>query len=183
VFSLLLLASSAPAHAQWQVSPFVGVIYDRDEANCQFVIVCDKNLSQWGIAVAGMINVFGFEEELVSTPQLLNSAVINESGLVTFFSNLLVAFPTGPVRPYAVVGIGPAWSHAQFINNQVESQTNWAWDVGGGLNVFFIRALAVRGDIRHVRTLGDLTLVNFRARIRTAPLDFWRMSAGLTVRF
>jgi hypothetical protein len=53
------------------------------------------------------------------------------------------------------------------------------WDIGGGLNIFFAHSVGVRGDVRHLRTLQDVTLGVFG----TDKVDFWRASAGLVFRF
>ena len=52
-------------------------------------------------------------------------------------------------------------------------------DIGGGLNIFLAHAIGVRGDIRHLHTLQDITLGLFS----NDQIDFWRASAGLTLRF
>ena len=38
----------------------------------------------------------------------------------------------------------------------------------------------IRGDLRHIRTLQDITLFGV---LDNQPLDFWRASAGITLRF
>jgi len=53
------------------------------------------------------------------------------------------------------------------------------YDIGGGLNIFLAHAIGVRGDIRHLHTLQDITLGLFS----NDQIDFWRASAGLTLRF
>jgi len=53
------------------------------------------------------------------------------------------------------------------------------WDIGGGLNIFFGHTIGIRGDVRHLRTLQDVTLGVFG----NDKVDFWRGSAGLVLRF
>ena len=53
------------------------------------------------------------------------------------------------------------------------------YDIGGGLNIFIVHSFGIRGDIRHMHTLQDITL----GVLQNQPLDFWRASAGVTFRF
>jgi hypothetical protein len=53
------------------------------------------------------------------------------------------------------------------------------YDIGAGINIFPVRSFGFRGDIRHVKTLSDLTLGIFE----DDKLSFWRASLGLTLRF
>ena len=59
-------------------------------------------------------------------------------------------------------------------------QNALGWDIGGGVNVFFGHTFGIRGDVRRVRTLQDITLGGV---FSNAPLDFFRASAGVTLRF
>ena len=54
------------------------------------------------------------------------------------------------------------------------------WDIGGGVNIFFAPNVGLRGDVRHLHTLQDVTL---GGTFSNQKLDFWRGSAGLTFRF
>ena len=53
------------------------------------------------------------------------------------------------------------------------------WDIGGGLNIFLAHGIGLRGDVRRLRTLQDVTLSLFG----NDKIDFWRASAGLVFRF
>jgi hypothetical protein len=61
-------------------------------------------------------------------------------------------------------------------------------NVGGGLYVFPSRLFGIRGDVRYFRTVGDITFGNLAAigeatDLPLPRLDFWRVTAGVTVRF
>src|SRR5205085_7226903 len=96
-------------------------------------------------------------------------------------SNVLVIIPAGPVQPYGLIGVGLVRPHTELNASRLASDQNTlGWDIGGGVNVYFAHAVGIRGDVRHLRTLQDLTLGGV---FTNAPLDFWRASAGLTFRF
>jgi hypothetical protein len=69
------------------------------------------------------------------------------------------------VRPHFATG------NLSFDQNTV------GWDIGGGINLFFAKRVAIRGDIRRIRTLQDVTLGGL---FGNQPLEFWRATAGLT---
>jgi hypothetical protein len=71
--------------------------------------------------------------------------------------------------------------HAKLELTSISSDQNTlGWDIGGGLNVFLGHTFGIRGDLRHIRTLQDITLFGV---LDNQPLDFWRASAGITLRF
>jgi opacity protein-like surface antigen len=100
--------------------------------------------------------------------------------MLTLMSNLMVVIPAGPIQPYGVIGIGLMRSHAQFNASSLSLNNNsLGWDIGGGLNIFFGRSIGVRGDVRRLKTLQDVTLGVFG----NDKVEFWRASAGLVFRF
>jgi hypothetical protein len=71
-------------------------------------------------------------------------------------------------------------SHAQFNASSLALDNNsLGWDIGGGLNIFLGRSIGVRGDVRRLKTLQDVTLGVFG----NDKVEFWRASAGLVFRF
>ena len=59
------------------------------------------------------------------------------------------------------------------------SSNTLGYDIGGGVNIFLAPGVALRGDVRHLHTLQDVTLGVFS----NDKLDFWRGSAGVTFKF
>jgi opacity protein-like surface antigen len=135
----------------------------------------------WGVSVGATGTIFGFEEELAYAPNFFGTTSGADNAVLTLMSNLLLVIPAGPVQPYGLVGLGLVRPHAQLNAQSIASNQNTlGWDIGGGVNVFLAHAVGVRGDVRHVRTLQDVTL---GGTFVNAPLDFWRASAGVTFRF
>jgi opacity protein-like surface antigen len=141
---------------------------------------CDDKRVNWGVALGATGGIFGFEEEFAYAPNFFGTSG-SENAVLTLMSNVLVVIPAGPVQPYGLIGVGLVRPHAQLNASSLASNQNaLGWDIGGGVNIYFTHAVGIRGDLRHVRTLQDITLGGL---FTNAPLDFWRASAGLTLRF
>jgi len=173
-------ACAAPAHADGFLTPFAGFNFGGDSTNCASLTSCDDKRVNWGVALGTTKGIFGFEEEFAYAPNFFGSSS-GDTAVLTLMSSLMVVIPAGPVQPYGVVGVGLVRPHAQLNASSLASDQNaLGWDIGGGLNIFFGEHVGVRGDVRHLRTLQDITLGGL---FTNAPLDFWRGTAGLTLRF
>ena len=180
-FVLVCLAVSAvPARADGFISPFIGFNFGGDSANCLGFSNCEDRRNNWGVSLGTMGGVFGFEADIGYAPQFFGKTDTGDNAVLTVMSNLMVIIPAGPIRPYGVVGLGLIRSHAQLNSSLTDfSQNTLGYDIGGGLNIFFVHSFGIRGDVRHMHTLQDVTLGVFQNQ----PLDFWRGSAGVTFRF
>lgn len=180
--ALLFVLSVAPARADGFVTPFLGFNAGGDSPNCSTLTNCDDKRVNWGVALGATSGIFGFEEEFAYAPNFFGTSSGADNAVLTLMSNILVVIPAGPVQPYGLVGLGLVRPHAQLSASSLadSSQNTVGWDIGGGVNIFLAHAVGIRGDVRHVRTLQDITLGGF---FSNAPLDFWRASAGVTFRF
>ena len=83
--------------------------------------------------------------------------------------------------PISVAGLGLVRPHAKFdAQSLAVNQNAFGYELGGGLDLFLLHSVGIRGDVRRVRTLQDITLGGV---FSNAPLDFFRASAGVTLRF
>lgn len=179
--ALLAAWPAAPASAQGFISPFLGFTYGGDvAANCASLTNCEEKRTNWGVAFGTTHGVLGFEEEIGYAKNFFGKTDTGDNAVLTVMSNLLVVVPAGPIRPYALFGIGLMRPHVRFDASSLELENNaLGYDIGGGVNVFLTRNLGIRGDVRHLQTFKDVTLGVFS----NEKLDFWRGSAGLTFRF
>jgi opacity protein-like surface antigen len=177
--AVLIALSATPARADGFLTPFVGFNYGGDSPNCAAFTGCNDKRPNWGVALGASSGLFGFEEEFAYAPNFYGTSG-TDNAVLTLMSNLLVVIPAGPVQPYGLVGLGLVRPHAQSPTNIASDQNTLGWDIGAGVNVFFTHAVGIRGDVRHIRTLQDVTLGGV---FTNAPLDFWRASAGVTLRF
>lgn len=175
-----LAVSAVPARADGFISPFIGYNFGGDSANCLAFSNCEEKRNNWGVSLGTMGSVFGFEADLGYAPQFFGKTDTGDNAVLTVMSNLLVIIPAGPIRPYGLIGLGLVRSHAQLNSTLLDvSQNTLGYDIGGGINIFIVHSVGIRGDIRHMHTLQDVTLGVFQNQ----PLDFWRASAGVTFRF
>ena len=182
-FALVLLClavSATPARADGFITPFIGFNFGGDSANCVALSNCDERRNNFGVSLGTMGSVFGFEADLGYAPQFFGKTDTGDNAVLTLMSNLLVIIPAGPIRPYGVVGLGLVRAHAQLNSSLADlSQNSLGYDIGGGVNIFIVHGVGIRGDVRHMHTLQDVTLGVFQ----NDKLDFWRGSAGVTFRF
>ena len=180
VLAIALLSwATAPAHAQGFISPFAGYNFGGDSANCVSLTNCGEKRLNWGASIGKTNGVYGVEEDIAYAPDFFGKTPGTNNAVLTVMSNLMLVVPAGPVRPYALVGLGLIRAHVQSVTSLTLDQNALGYDIGGGINIFLAHSLGVRGDVRHLRTLQDVTLGLFS----NAQLDFWRASAGLTLRF
>lgn len=181
VLCAALVFAPAPARAEGFITPFVGFNFGGDSANCLTATNCDEHRTNWGVSLGGTNGIFGGEVDFGYAPQFFGTTGSGgDNAVLTLMSNLMLVIPAGPVRPYGVIGLGLIRPHAQLNSSLVDvAQNTLGYDIGGGINIFFLHSVGIRGDVRHMHTLEDVTLGVFQNQ----PLDFWRASAGLTLRF
>ena len=124
--------------------------------------------------------IFGIEADFGYAPNFFGKTPGDDNGVFHFMTDLMVLVPAGPIQPYAFIGIGLIRPHAKFsVSSLSLDQNAFGYNLGGGLNLFFVRSVGLHGEVRHLRTFQDITLGVFS----NDKLDFWRGSAGLTFRF
>ena len=180
---VLAAATAAPARAQGFISPFIGYNFGGDSSfYCASFSNCEDKRLSWGVAFGTTNGVLGFEEEIAYTKNFFGERTGSggDNAVLTVMSNILLVVPAGPVRPYALIGLGLIRPHEKFNSSSLDLSANTlGYDIGGGINLFFVPNVGLRGDVRHLHTLQDVTLGVFNGQ----HLDFWRASAGLTFKF
>jgi hypothetical protein len=177
---LATLASAASARADGFISPWIGYNFGGDSANCLALNNCEDKRNNYGVSVGAMGSIFGGEVDFGYAPDFFGKTPSNSNAVLTLMSNLMLIIPAGPIRPYGIVGLGLIRPHGQFNSSLTDvSQNTLGYDIGGGINIFFLHSLGLRGDVRHMHTFQDVTLGVFQSQ----PLDFWRGSVGVTFRF
>jgi opacity protein-like surface antigen len=178
--TLLLAWTAAPARADGFISPFVGFGFGGDSATCLSLTNCEEKRLSWGVSIGTTNGVFGLEEDIAYAPDFFGKTAGGDNAMLTMMSNLMFVVPAGPIRPYVVVGLGLMRPHMTFDATSLTLNKNaLGYDIGGGINIFLTHGFGVRGDVRHLRSLQDVTLGVFRSD----RIDFWRGSAGVTLRF
>jgi opacity protein-like surface antigen len=181
--SLVLVAGApAPARADGFLSPYIGYNFGGD-AGCPHITGCEDKRLNVGVAIGVVGGGFGFEEDFGYAKDFFGTAPGLDSSVLTIMSNLMFAPQIGPIQPYVLGGIGLMKSHVSFTPSSIVTtdSNNAAWDVGGGIGIFFGDHVGVRGDVRYLHAFQDLKAFGFT--LSDTKLDFGRASAGLVFKF
>ena len=176
------LGTTTPAPAQVYFAPLIGYDFGGD-ATCPAITGCtDKKLNA-GLGLGRMGALFGFEEEFSYARNFFGEAPALSSSVLTIMTNLMFVPRVGPVRPYALAGLGLMKTHVEFTPASIltSNNTHMAWDIGGGVVVLFSDHVGLRGDIRHFHSFQDLNILFFE--LNSPKLDFGRASASLMLTF
>ncbi len=151
----------------------------------------ETNKGTFGAAVTfgGLLGV-EFDASRISLGSLEDIDFVDvKANVTTYMGNLVLRAPTGPIQPYGSAGIGVVRVTGDvtvpFVGSVVSaSAQDVAWNLGGGVYVLPSENFGFRADVRHFQTgdvsweditgLGDLPLPKF---------DFWRATAGITIKF
>lgn len=176
----LVLCGSTAARAQGFISPFAGYNFGGD-SGCLTVSNCEDKKLNLGVAL-GTAGVIGFEEEFAYAKNFFGDIPGAKTSVLTLMSNVMIAPTIGPVRPYALIGVGLIKSRLDLTLNDVTSADNndFGWDIGGGLMLMFGH-VGVRGDIRYFHSFEDLEFAG--VSVSDLKLDFGRAAAGIVLQF
>jgi len=187
-FTLAALAAAAvPARADGFVTPYLGYNFAGDSANCQSLTNCEEKHLNFGASFMSAGSVLGLEEEIGYAKDFFGSVPGTDNSVFTAMTNLTAGIFKGPVQPYFLLGVGLIRSHVSpnIIEGGEQTTNSFGWDVGGGIQGFFSRSVGIRGDLRHLKTFGDVPILNLGvADLRpNESLGFWRGSLGIAFRF
>lgn len=170
--SALLATMSGTARAQGYFTPFVGYNFGGNSVNCASFSNCDEKRKLFGISFGTMRQVVGTEQDIAYARHFFGDST-NGGSMLTLMSNILVVAPLGPVRPYGLLGLGLIRPHTDS-----GSKNALGYDIGAGVHLFFGKRFGLRGDVRRMKSMQNVTLFVFSGE----KLEFWRASLGVTLR-
>ena len=117
-----------------------------------------KNSPIFGMRVGSYGFPIGFEGSLTYSPSALIGGIDDQLDIKTNIlyveANALVIILPGPIAPFVTGGIGVHYLNFDLADLTTSSQTQFGWNLGGGLKIN-VEHVAFRVDIRdHVTTLG-----------------------------
>jgi opacity protein-like surface antigen len=179
---LFLAGGVRNAQAQGFVSPFIGYNFGGD-SGCADLQDCEDKKLNWGVAFGAMGDVVGFEEEIAYSSDFFGQIPGLSTSLLTLMSNFMIVPKIGPIRPYALVGVGLIKTRVEFtpLGLLETTNNNFGWDLGGGVMGFFGEHVGVRGEIRYYHSFQDLEILGFT--LDGEKIDFARASAGVVFKF
>lgn len=183
--SLLLLLAPAAATAQGYLTPFVGSNFGGDTGVTLDQSIDDRSRLDFGVRLGAMsAGIFGGEVEVGYTRNFYGKGTIfDSSNVLTGMGNVLLGLPAGPVRPYVLAGLGVVRRTITFATaaNPVNfSDSRAAYDIGGGVNLFFSEHVGINGDLRYFR---NFSTGNAILDLPDTKFNYARGSVGLTFRF
>jgi hypothetical protein len=189
---LCLLPATAQAQTDLFVIPFIGAKFLGhtnivDPASPLQPAGATK--STFGLSAAILGNgPLGIEGDAEHTPHFFERGVgglISQSNVTTFTGNVIIAVPRtitrDSLRPYLVSGVGLMHAHVQTIGNVFNTNSNLVGlDVGGGVLGLISPRAGARFELRHFKNLSkDNAAVTFGS----TRLSFWRLTAGVVLRY
>jgi opacity protein-like surface antigen len=190
VLAAMFLLALAPgrASADTLIVPFWGVNFGGDSGK-SFSSAAESKQQTFGASASFFGGgVIGIEADFGYSPDFFGKTDAGGSSVLTMMGNVQLAVPFGGqkgfgVRPYGLAGVGLLRSSADFPGLFDEGdQNSVAWNVGGGVLVFFGNSFGVRFDIRYFQAFDDL---DTSGSVIDAPgkVDFTRGSLGFVFRF
>jgi hypothetical protein len=188
------LVPSREAHADWLITPWIATTFAIDTTYLRLETGArERRYAMFGVSGSWLgSQLLGVEAELGAAPGFFEvdepgnplDSLLQASNLVTLFGNVIVAMPlsvTGDsLRPYLLSGLG--WMHAT-LDDQIgllESDDSLGLQLGGGAIGFVTDRVAIRFDLRNIRTLTRATTLTGE---RDWKLSFWRASVGAAIRY
>jgi opacity protein-like surface antigen len=181
IAAVLSVLAATEVRAQGFFSPFIGYDFGGD-SGCQTLRGCEEKKLNAGVSFGSLGKASGFEQEFAYAKNFFGSVSGQGSSVLTLMSNIMIAPKIGPVRPYGVFGVGLLKSRVDLTAGDVLSfsNNNFAWDLGGGLMIFFGEHFGIRGEVRHFHTLQNISAPGFA--IDNTKLKFGRASVGLVLK-
>jgi hypothetical protein len=196
VLGFVGLAASA-ARADVLITPFVGSNMGGSASSPLFRAIDDGSRTNFGVSLAAMAGgVFGVEADIGYTPRFVGADIdlagvpisVAQNRVTTAMMNLTVGLPIQGrsgigVRPYAVGGIGLIRQQIDVVGGLVSyTENDFGYDVGGGVVLFLGRHVGFRGDVRHFRTTGGISVSDL-VDLEPGAFNFTRTSVGVTLRY
>jgi opacity protein-like surface antigen len=182
IVSLLVTTAATDARAESYISPLLGFNFGGD-SGCPTISNCEDKRLNFGVGLGKLGTVLGFETEFAYANNFFGEAPGLSSSVLTVMGNVMLVPAIGPVRPYAAVGLGIIRSNVELTPESLlsVSNTDFGWDVGGGVFILLGEHVGLRGDIRHFHSFEDLSLAGIE--LGDTNLDFGRASASLVFKF
>ena len=164
--SSVLLIAPAAASGQGYLTAFVGGNFGGSSGVSLDESINDTSKLDFGARV-GILGggIFGGEFEVGYTPNFYGKGtVFDSSSVLTLMGNLVLGIPAGPVRPYAVIGLGLIRRTIDYAQGQGQpgvavTDSRVAYDIGGGVSLFFSQHVGINADFRYFRNFSTGNIV------------------------
>ena len=186
IFSGAVAMVLAPmqARADGFVTPWVGSAFGSNIQNGQ---------TTFGVSAGAMgAGIIGGEADFGWSPSFFGTqSDFGNNTVMDLMGNVIVGAPIGGqhgagIRPYVVGGVGLIRSQIDggtLTNFAPAQSTNmFGWDAGAGVMGYFTQHVGLRGDVRYLRAMSNLTTNVRSIDLNGDRLHFWRASIGVVLR-
>ena len=182
-----LLFCVPQASADKYLTGYGGIVFGGDLASGEADDLDIENRhAVYGAAIGFIGSPLGLELEFGYSPDFFGGdrSGLPENNLTTLMANLVLSGRVGEnSRLYASAGGGLLKSRVDDADDFFDVDRNdFGANVGVGLLAAVGENLALRGDVRYFRNLGDEE-PDADLDIDFGSFDFWRATAGLALRF
>lgn len=186
----LLLFAPAPAAADWQMRPFLGLTFGGDTTFVDLEQAAGTPNVVVGLSGVLLGEVIGVDVDFGYGPgffQSGNQTLVRVGSTTTLTGNVVVAWPRRlseyTLRPYFVTGVGLMHVRIDdWLDLLKVADTLPAVDLGGGATGFLSDRIGLSWDVRHFRSIGSKSEgrgVSF-GRERQS---FWRATMAVAIRY
>ena len=185
----ILLAAAAPARAEWQLKPFLGITFGGSTSIIDPAQSVGKVHGALGLSAGFVGEIIGVEGDFGYHPGFFEtdeSLLVLKSRMTTLTGNVTVSLPRRmtqyTLRPYFVGGLGlvRASRATTSLSLLQYERTLAAFDVGGGAVGFISDTFGLNWDVRYFRTFNGR---NEGLSLGPEQLSFWRASMALAFRY
>ena len=187
----------ASARADVTLTPFIGGNFGGSAVSPLADAVGDPSRTTFGGSVAVMAGrVFGIEADVGYTPKFFGTGFeiggvpieVARNDVLTAMVNVTAGVPLetrdgAGLRPYVVGGLGMVRQQFSVAGGLLNhSVSDLGYTVGGGVMAFFGPNVGLRGDVRHIRSLGGGTITDL-LDLDVGRFNFTRATVGVVFRY
>jgi hypothetical protein len=185
----LLAPDAARAQTDLMIVPFVGVKISGHASIVPAEATAGQKKLTFGLSSLVLTDKFlGVEADLEHTPEFFGPGdrqLITSSVVTTLTGNIVIAVPKAitqeSLRPYIVSGVGLMHARVSTTAGLLDTKSNLlGLDIGGGVIGLVSPRAGARFELRHFKNLtNDARAIT----IGGTRLSFWRLTAGLVLRY
>jgi hypothetical protein len=189
ILCLVLAPNVALAQTDLLIVPFVGTKFGTNTT----IVIPEPNAGQKKLTfgLSGLVltdKFFGAEGDIEQTPQFFgrgSQQLITSSVVTTLTGNVIIAVPKAitreSLRPYVLSGVGLMHVRVSTTAGVLDTRSNLlGLDIGGGVIGFVSPRAGARFELRRFK---NLTNDSNAVTIGGTRLSFWRLTAGLVLRY
>jgi hypothetical protein len=191
VFFLWVMVWMPPAYAgaDWIVTPFAGLKIGGDTN----LVDLDQGAGATKLTLGGSVGllddgVLGIEADFGYSPRFFETTrgrLVFSSSVITLMGNVIVTTPREltreSLRPYLIGGLGLMHATIDDVAGVFQVHSNLlGLSVGGGAIGGVTARTSLRFDLRHFK---NISKEDAQVGFGTTRLGFWRLTAGLTLRY